>query len=74
MPTLSFSSDAALVATIHYAGPPMREVQALDVGGGLVEIELADVEVGARLIGQPETLANLLADAVDALARLRGQR
>ena len=74
MPEISLSCPAPLVANIHYGGPAMREVQALDVGGGRVEIELADVEVGVRLVGDPETLANLLADAVDALARLRGQQ
>ncbi|MEZ5408279.1 MAG: hypothetical protein R2761_09650 [Acidimicrobiales bacterium] len=72
MPEITFTSPAPLVATVHLTGATMRQVTALDAGGGLVEIELSDYEVGARISARADVLANLLADAVDAVARLRG--
>ena len=74
MPEISFAAPAPLVANIHLTGSTVRQVTATDVGGGQVEVELSDYEVGARLTARADVLASLLADAVDAVARLRGAR
>ena len=75
MPTISFSSPAPLVAHVDLTGSTTtREVLATDLGGGMIEIELSDYEIGVRVAARADTLAHLLADAVDAVARLRGTR
>lgn len=74
MPEITFTSPAPLVASVHLTGSTVRQVTALDVGDDQVEVELSDYEVGARLTARADVLAALLADAVDAVARLRGAR
>lgn len=74
MPSLTFTSPGPLTATVHLTSPTTREVTVLDLGDGTVELELGDVEVGARLIGRPDVLHALIVDADTVLARLRGMR
>lgn len=73
MPTVSFSGPPPLVAAVDMSGSAtVREVVANNIGGGAIEVELSDYEVGVRLTARADVLANLLADAVAAVARLRG--
>lgn len=74
MPEITFSSPGPLWARVHITTATTREVTVLELGDGLVELELGDVEVGARLVGRPEILHALIVDADTVLARLRGAR
>lgn len=74
MPEITFSSPAPLMARIHITSSTVREVTVLELGDGLVELELGDVEVGARLVGRLDILHALIVDADTLLARLRGAR
>lgn len=74
MPEITFTSPGPLVATVHLTSSTMREVTVIDLGDNLVELELGDVQVGARLIGRLDILHSLIVDADTVLARLRGTR
>ena len=74
MPRITLEAPAPLVVGIELTGSTVREVVATDLGGGMVEVELNDYASGARISARADVLAHLLADAVEALARLRGVR
>ena len=74
MPQVTLEAAGPIVVGIHLTGTTVRADTATDAGDGLVEVELSDYATGARFTAQADVLANLLADAVDALARLRGAR
>ena len=74
MPEITFTSSAPIVATVHLTTSTTKEVTVHDVGGGLIAVDLGDVEVGARLVGRPDVLHHLIVEADAALARARGVR
>lgn len=74
MPEITFSSPAPLSARVHITSPTVREVTVTELGDGLVELELGDYEVGARLVGRLDVIHGMIVDADTVLARLRGAR
>ena len=54
---------------------PDRQAPTLsDLGDGLVELEMGDVELGARLVGPLDVLDELVADASQLRATMQGRR
>lgn len=70
MPELTLTAPGPLVVGIHLTGPTVREATVVDLGDGIVEVELGDLEVGARLVGRSDVIEGLLDDA---LHLIRGQ-
>mgnify|MGYP000582470507 CR=1 FL=1 len=71
MPTLSFTSTGPLTANITIEGTTVREVEVRNLGEGLASVELAGVDVGARITGQLDVLQALVDDAATMLRGLR---
>lgn len=72
MPELTLTAPGPLVVGIHLTGSTtVQASRATDLGGGIIELELGDLELGARLIGRADVIAGLLDDA---LRLIRGQR
>ena len=63
MATLTLTSQAGLLANVHFATSTVREVVVVDLGGGVVRLEIADAEVGISLVGALDVLRAVVAEA-----------
>ena len=63
MATLTLTSHAGLVANVHFATSTVREVVVVHLGEGLVGLEIADAEVGIRIVGALDVLRAVIDDA-----------
>ncbi len=71
MPTLTFSSPGPLLANVHLAATTVQEPTVTDLGGGVIEVVLADAEVGVRLIGHMATIRQVLVETWQMLEGCR---
>jgi len=71
MPTLTITTTGPLKANVDIGGNTIREPIVTDHGDGLVEVELGGAGVSAVLVGRPDTISQLLAEALATLEGLR---
>lgn len=67
MATLTITTTGHLAATVEIAGHTIRQPEVITLAHDLVSLDLGGAEVSARLIGRPDTLAQLLREALDEL-------
>lgn len=70
MPTLTITTTGPLKANVEITGNTIREPEVIDLGGGLVSVELGGAEVSAILTGRADTIRALLGEAGQALDNL----
>ncbi len=74
MPTLTITTTGPLKANVDIGGTTIREPEVIDLGDGLVAVELGGAGTSAVLIGRPDTIRQLLGEATRALDHLQGGR
>lgn len=72
--TLSSPGPGPLVVNVHFTTSTVRDVELVDRGDGIVEIELADTDIGVRLVGPVAVLHAIVIEADRQLTALRDGR
>jgi hypothetical protein len=71
VPILTFRGAGPLVVNVHFVTTTVRDVVVEDLGEGMVRVELADAEIGVRLVGPVAVIHALIVDTDRLLTQLR---